>query len=135
MAKTQFDPVDAVLVVASAIGLTSMAGIASWQLFDVTLGDTVFVLLGNDVTLATAVVAGSMLGTVITNDNAELSNLNNQIAQLDDYYMYAAVGGIGTVAAWVLFPGLESFVQSSDLWGVGYVALGVTSQFTLGWIL
>ncbi len=135
MSIMEFDPEDAAALVATFIGTTAMAGIASWSLFDVTLSDVAFQLAGNDVTLATLLTLVSLGVTILTNDNAELSTLHQQAKDLDNYYYYSIVASVGLLVGWVFFGDVSSFVQSQDLWGVGYVAVSLTAQMAIGWML
>ena len=135
MAKMQFDPEDAALTVLAFIGASAMAGIATWTLFDVSLGDSAFQLAGNDVTLATLLTLVAVVGTIVTNDNTELSEVTDDLQNLDEYYMYVTVASLALLVGWVFFPEVSSFVTSQDLWGVLYIGVTVTSQFVLGWML
>lgn len=135
MAKMSFDPEDALATAGAFIGASSMAGIAQWSLFDVSLSDSAFQLAGNSVTLATLLVIASLVATVITNDNADLSSLHADAKNLDNYYYYSVVGSLALLAGWVFVGDVSSFVQSSDLWGVAYVALSLTAQIAIGWML
>ena len=135
MAKMQFDPMDAGATVATFIGASSMAGIASWSLFDVSLSDVAFTLAGNDVTLATLLTVIALGVTIVTNDNADLSSLHQDAQKLDDYYYYSIVGAVGLLAGWIFVGDVSSFVQSQDLWGVAYIAVSITAQMAIGWML
>ena len=131
----EFDPVDAGATVTTFIGTSSMAGIASWSLFDVSLSDVAYTLAGNDITLATLLTLVALAVTIITNDNAELSTLHEQAKELENYYYYSVVGSLGLLVGWVFIGDVSSFVQSADLWGVAYIGISVTGQMAVGYML
>ena len=131
----EFDPVDAGATVTTFIGTSSMAGIASWSLFDVSLSDVAYTLAGNDITLATLLTLVALAVTIITNDNAELSTLHEQAKELENYYYYSVVGSLGLLVGWVFIGDVSSFVQSADLWGVAYIGVSVTGQMAVGYML
>jgi len=135
MSVMEFDPVDAAATVATFIGASAMAGIASWSLFDVSLSDVAWTLAGNDITLATLLVVAALGVTIATNDNAELSKLHEQAQDLDDYYYYSVIGSLGLLVGWVFIGDVSSFVQSQDLWGVAYIGLSMTGQMAIGYML
>lgn len=130
-----FDPEDAAATVAMFIGASAMAGIATWQLFDVNLSDVAFQLAGNDVTLAASLTALALAITIITNDNTSFSSLREDADQLENYYTFAILGSIVLLVGWVFIPDISSFVQSSDLWGVGYIGVSLTAQMAIGYML
>ena len=111
-------------------------GIATFQLFDVDFGATQFTLSGIGLSTAWLLGYGSIVGTILTNENTELQSLSDDIQGLQGWYMFAAVGTLILPVAFIVFPDtVGSFFQSSDLWGLLYV-VGVTAgQFALGWML
>ncbi|AVP39975.1 hypothetical protein HOV17_gp11 [Halorubrum pleomorphic virus 9] len=136
MAKMEFDAVDAVLVVTGLASAFMLVGIASFQLFDVTFSATQFTIGGIGLSTAWLLGYGSIVGTILTNDNTELSTLSEDIQGLQGWYMFAAAGTLILPVAFITLPNtVGSFFQSSDLWGLLYV-VGVTAgQFALGWML
>lgn len=135
MSKMTIDPEDVASTVATFIGTSSMAGIAQWSLFDVSLSDVAFQLAGNDVTLATCLVAVALVAIVATNDNGSIDQLHSKAKQLDDVYYYSIVASVGLLVGWVFVGDVSSFVTSSDLWGVAYVGLSMVAHFAIGWML
>ena len=136
MAKMEFDTVDAALVVTGLASAFMLVGIATFQLFDVDFGATQFTLSGIGLSTAWLLGYGSIVGTILTNDNTELQSLSDDIQGLQGWYMFAAAGTLILPVAFIVFPDtVGSFFQSSDLWGLLYV-VGVTAgQFALGWML
>jgi hypothetical protein len=89
-----------------------------------------------EISLAYAISALALVGTVVTNDNTELSSLKTDAEQLDQYYYFAIIGTAALMVGWVLLPStVASFFQSSDLWGLVYVGVTTTAQFAIGWML
>ena len=136
MAKMEFDAVDAALVVTGLASAFMLVGIASFQLFDVQFGATQFTVAGIGLSTAWVLGYGSIVLTILTNDNTEFSSLSEDIKGLQGWYMAAAVGTLVLPVAFIALPNtIGSFFQSSDLWGLLYV-VGVTAgQFALGWML
>lgn len=135
MSKMDFDPVDAGLFVLGLMATLAMVGISSHTLFDVTFSDMVFPNIGEGVSLATAITGAVMIGTVVTNDNAELDSLASDVQDLDQYYYAAVVIAAGGLVGWVFVPEVQNFFTSSDLWGIVYVGITMTAQMALGWML
>jgi hypothetical protein len=131
----EFDPVDAALTITIAATGFMMVGIASFDLFDVSFGETALTLAGQDLSIAYLLSAGALAGTVVTNDNAQLSSLGDQVSDLDQYYYFAVLATGGLLVAWLFLPSVPDFFQSQDLWGISYVAVTTTGQFALGWML
>ena len=132
----QFDAVDASLFVLNTMAGFLLVGIGQFNLFGVDFGATLFSPAG--IGLSTAWVIGylAVAGTIVTNDNAELSNLADDVQNLQGYYMAAAVGTLVLPIAFVVFPDtVGSFFQSADLWGLSYVVLITSGQAALGWML
>lgn len=136
MAKMEFDAADAALVVTGLASAFMLVGIATFQLFDVDFGATQFTLSGIGLSTAWLLGYGSIVGTILTNDNTELQSLSDDIQGLQGWYMFAGGGALILPVAFIVFPDtVGSFFQSSDLWGLLYV-VGVTAgQFALGWML
>ncbi|MEZ3168310.1 hypothetical protein ABNG02_13345 [Halorubrum ejinorense] len=132
----EFDAVDAALVVTGLASAFMLVGIASFQLFDVQFGATQFTVAGIGLSTAWVLGYGSIVLTILTNDNTEFQSLSEDIKGLQGWYMAAAVGTLVLPIAFVALPNtIGSFFQSSDLWGLLYV-VGVTAgQFALGWML
>ena len=135
MSKMTIDPEDVASTVATFIGTSSMAGIAQWSLFDVSLSDQAFQLAGNSVTLATCLTAVALAAIVFTNDNGSIDELHAKAKQLDNYYYYSIVGSVALLVGWVFIGDVSSFITSSDLWGVGYVGVSMVAHFAIGWML
>ena len=136
MAKMNMDAVDASLLVLNTMAGFLLVGIGTFDLFGVNFAETLFSPLGY--TLSTAWVIGyaAVIGTIVTNDNAELTSLPDDIQDLQTYYMVAAAGTLLLPIAFVVFPdSVGAFFQSEDLWGLGYVVLITSGQAALGWML
>lgn len=79
---------------------------------------------------------GAVVGTIVTNDNAELASLKDDVTDLEGYYFAAAAGTLLLPIAFVAFPDMVgSFFKSADLWGLAYVVLITSGQAALGWML
>ena len=135
MAKMSFDPIDAGLTLALTVSGFIMVGIASFQLFNVDFGATAISLAGQDLTTAYLISAAALVGTVVTNDNTSLSDLQSDMDQLDDYYAYLILGTGAIMVAWLFIPDVSAFFQSGDLWGLVYVAGTTTAQMAIGYML
>ena len=136
MAQMQFDAIDASLFVLNTMAGFLLVGIGTFELFGVDFGATLFSPAG--IGLSTAWVIGylAVIGTILTNDNAELANLADDVQNLEGYYMAAAAGTLLLPIAFVVFPDtVGSFFRSEDLWGLGYVVLITSGQAALGWML
>lgn len=133
--REDFDYIDGVLLGAVFIGAVTMAGIGSFDLFDVTLSDQAF-SIGEGVTIAMLLTLGGLTGTVVTNDNASLSaDLVDDVQDLEQKYYVAVLATLALMVGWVFVADVSSFVTSSDLWGVLYVLGTVMAQIALGWML
>lgn len=135
MGKMSFDPADAALTVALLVSGFIMVGMASFSIYGIDFGATVFSVGGFDISTAYLMSVGAFVGTIATNDNAQLDSLADDVKQLDDYYMYAIAASVVLLGAWLVLPQVANFFQSADTWGLLYVAVTTTGQFALGWIL
>jgi len=86
----KMDAVDASLLVLNTMSAFLIVGIGKFDLFGVDFAATLFSPAGFG--LSTAWVSGyaAITTTILTNDNAELSSLGNDIKNLGSYYMIAA---------------------------------------------
>lgn len=132
--KAEFDYIDGVLLGAVFLGASVMAGIGSFNLFDIAFTDVAF-NIGEGVTIAALLVIGGMVGTVLTNDNTDLGSVTDDVQDLDQQYYVAVVGSVALLVGWIFIPDVSSFVQSSDLWGVVYVVGSMVAQVAIGWML
>lgn len=131
-----FDPLDMSLLVLGIMSAFIIVGIGHFDLFGVDFSEEMFTLAGFSLSTAWVIGYASIIGVIITNDNAELQNLRSDIEDLEQYYAITAVLTLGLPIAWVVFPDLVAdFFQSEDLWGVVYVAIVSTGQAALGWML
>lgn len=135
MSVQEFDPLDAGLTIVTLMTGFIIVGIATFDLFNVDFAATLTSLGGYTLSTAWVLGAGAVVVTLVTNDNAELSTLREDVEDLDQYYMFAVVGTLGLLVAWPIFPQVPEFFQSEDLWGVVYVGVITTGQFVMGWIL
>jgi hypothetical protein len=129
-----FDYIDGLLLGAVFLGSSVMAGIGSFDLFNVAFTDVAFDI-GEGVTVAAAIVLAAYIGTILTNDNTELSSAIDDVQDLEGYYYASVIVSLGLVVAWVFIPDVSSFIQSSDLWGVLFITGSVITQVALGWML
>jgi len=135
MSKKEFDPIDIGLFVIATASAFMLVGIATFQLFDVNFGDPMFSIAGYDLSTAWILGYGAIVGTIVTNDNTELSSLRNDVENLDQYYMVAAAATLILPIAWIVFPPVEEFFTSEDLWGLIFVTVVAVGQAALGWML
>ncbi|QAS68805.1 VP2 [Halorubrum pleomorphic virus 11] len=136
MAKMQMDAIDASLFVLNTMAGFLLVGIGTFELFGVDFGATLFSPAGIGLSTAWVIGYAAVVGTLITNDNAELSSLSNDIQDLEGYYYAAAAGTLLLPIAFVVFPDtVGSFFKSADLWGLSYVVLVTSGQAALGWML
>ena len=136
MAQMQFDAIDASLFVLNTMAGFLLVGIGTFELFGVDFGATLFSPAGIGLSTAWVIGYAAVIGTILTNDNAELANLADDVQNLEGYYMAAAAGTLLLPIAFVVFPDtVGSFFRSEDLWGLGYVVLITSGQAALGWML
>ena len=135
MAKQSFDTLDIGLFVLGIMSAFIVVGIGHFDLFGVDFGATMTTLAGFELSTAWVLSAAALVGTIVTNDNTELSSLSDDIQGLEQNYMILVVGTIGLLVAWVVFPQVATFFQSADLWGLIYVGLVAGGQFVMGWML
>jgi hypothetical protein len=136
MSKLEMDAVDAALVIMSFFGASIVVGIGSYSLFGVEFGAELFSVAGYSISTAWALLYGSIIGTILTNDNAEFGSLNEQIQNLEQYYAAAAALTLVLPVAFIVFPDLvASFFESGDIWGLSFVGVTTVGQFALGWML
>jgi len=135
MAKMEMDAIDASFVVVGLASAFMLVGIATFNLFDVGFGDTLFSLAGIDLSTAWVLGYASIVGTIVTNDNTEFSTLSDDIQGLQGYYALAAGSTLLLPVAFVVFPSVSDFFTSADLWGLVYTVVVTTGQFALGWML
>lgn len=132
--KMEFDYIDGLLAGAAFLGSSVMARIATFDLFGVNFTEVAF-QVGEGVTVAAAIVIVAMFGTVLTNDNTDLSSVVDDVQDLEQKYYVTILASAALVVGWVFVPDVSTFVQSSDLWGVLYVTGTVVAQVALGWML
>jgi len=130
-----FDASDTALISIVALASAAMAGLATFSAFGVSLADSM-TIAGSTFTVAYVATVASFLATIVTNDMP----LNPQDLQekaqgnLDDTYYYLLMGSLGLLVAWPFVSGIESFVQSQDLWGVLFIAASTGAQVAIGWL-
>ncbi len=135
MALKKFDPIDAGLTVVTLMSAFMIVGIATFDLFDVDFSATLFTVAGFALSTAYVLAASSVVLTVLTNDNTDFSSLREDVRDLDQYYAAAIALTFGLLIAWPVFPQVQDFFSSEDLWGVVYVVTVTTGQMALGWML
>lgn len=136
MSKLEMDAIDASLLVLNTMAGFLLVGIGTFDLFGVDFGSTLFTVGGIGLSTAWIVGYAAIVGTIVTNDNAELSELSDDVMNLEGYYLVAAVGALGLPVAFVVFPNsVGQFFSSADLWGLSYVVLITSGQTALGWML
>ena len=135
MSQMEFDAVDAALTMALAVSGFIMVGIAQFELFSLDFGEVMWSSGSIELTLAYVISVAGLAGTVLTNENAALDSLASDVTNLDDYYKYTVVAVAVVMVAWLFIPQVSEFFQSSDMWGLLYVAAVTTAQFALRWML
>jgi hypothetical protein len=136
MSKMKMDAVDASLFVINTMAGFLLVGIGQFNLFGVDFAAELFAPAGIGLSTAWVIGYAAVVGTILTNDNAELSSLGDDIQNLEQYYMIAAAGTLLLPIGFVVFPDMVgSFFQSADLWGLSYVVLITSGQAALGWML
>lgn len=133
---TSFDPLDMSFLVLGLMSAFMLVGIATFDLFGVDFAEPMTEIAG--ISLSTAWVLGyaAVVGTLVTNDNTELSQLSDDVQDLDQYYAVSVVLTLALPIAFVVFPEtVGDFFKSEDLWGVVYVAIVTTGQAAMGWML
>ena len=135
MSRMEFDPIDAALTVTTLMVAFIVVGIGQFDLFGVDFSATVTTLAGYQLSTAWVLAVGALVGTIITNDNYELTDLPEEVGNLDQYYAAAVIVTFAALLAWPVFPEVSNFVTSADLWGLAYVGVITTGQFVLGWML
>lgn len=136
MSKMEMNAVDASLFVLNTMAGFLLVGIGTFELFGVDFGAELFAPAGIGLSTAWVIGYAAVVGTILTNDNAELSSLGDDIQNLEQYYMIAAAGTLLLPIGFVVFPDtVGSFFSSEDLWGLSYVVLITSGQAALGWML
>jgi len=90
MSKMKMDAVDASLLVLNTMSAFLIVGIGKFDLFGVDFAATLFSPAGFGLSTAWGSGYAAITTTILTNDNAELSSLGNDIKNLGSYYMIAA---------------------------------------------
>lgn len=131
-----FDPLDVGLLVLGLMSAFMLVGIASFDLFGVDFSEEMTAIAGFSLSTAWVLGYAAIAGTIITNDNTELSSLRDDVEQLDQYYAATVVLTLALPVAFIVFPDtVGDFFQSEDLWGVIYVGIVTTGQAAMGWML
>jgi len=86
----KMDAVDASLLVLNTMSAFLIVGIGKFDLFGVDFAATLFSPAGFGLSTAWVIGYAAITTTILTNDNAELSSLGNDIKNLGSYYMIAA---------------------------------------------
>jgi len=134
--KMKMDAVDASLLVLNTMSAFLIVGIGKFDLFGVDFAATLFSPAGFGLSTAWVIGYAAITTTILTNDNAELSSLGNDIKNLGSYYMIAAAATLLLPIAFIVFPDtIGSFFKSADLWGLVYVVVLTSGQAALGWML
>jgi len=136
MAKMKMDAFDASMFVLNSMAGFLIVGIGTFDLFGVDFSNQLFSVGGIGLSTAWLLGYAAIIGTIVTNDNADFGSLNDDIRNLEGYYAFAAAGTLLLPIAFVVFPNtVASFFQSADLWGLTYVVVMTVGQFALGWLL
>lgn len=143
MAQLNVDPEDVAFAMAAFIGNSVVVGIATFNLFNFSFGDTLFTLSGTNISYAFAMAAAAFAATVLTNDGLKPTELHGRAAKLrssksveyGDLYYGAVLACIVLPVAWVFIPDVSSFFSGSDLAGLGYVAVFQLGQVVVGYVL
>lgn len=133
MVKMSFDAEDSALIAVVAFAAAVMAGLGSFSAFGVALSDTTK-MVGASFSIAYLLTAGAFLLTILTNE-ASISTLTSRASnELPDSYYYALGGSVLLLIAWPFFSGIQSFIQSEDLWGVVFIFASVSAQVAIGYM-
>jgi hypothetical protein len=144
MAKMKLDLTDVALLFVSFVAVTAMASLAAWDVYGIALSDPIFKaanygFLKVDLTTAYVGGLGAWAATIMTNENAELTELYNQETYdgFDNGQLYwiAIVASGALFLAWPFFPGIESFVIGEDAIGLLVVGATLISQAVVGFLL
>lgn len=136
MSKKKMDAIDASLLVLNTMAGFLIVGIGQFDLFGVDFAAELFNFGGYSLSTAWVIGYAAVVGTIVTNDNAELATLGDDIQDLQTYYMGAAIATLALPVAFVVFPNsVASFFKSADLWGLLYVVVLTSGQAALGWML
>jgi len=136
MSKMDFDAVDTALVVASFFGASIVVGAGTYSLFGIDFGAELFSVAGYSISTAWGFLVGSILMTIVTNENAQFNTLGEDIQNLETYYAAAAALTLILPVAFIVFPDLVAdFFQSSDVYKLGFIGITTAGQLTLGWAL
>jgi len=136
MAKMKMDAFDASLFVLAAMSGFLLVGIGTFNLFGVDFAAELFNFGGYSLSTAWVIGYAAVIGTIVTNDNAEFGTLSDDIRNLETYYMVAAAATLILPVAFIVFPNtVGDFFRSADLWGLTYVVVLASGQAALGWLL
>lgn len=136
MSKMSMDAVDASLFVVNTMAAFLIVGIGSFNIFGVDFAATLFEPAGIALSTAWVLGYGAIVATILTNDNAELGSLKDDVMNLEGYYYAAAAATLLLPIGFVVLPNtLGDFFQSADLWGLSYTVLVTSGQAALGWML
>ena len=136
MAEMEFDEEDTALISLVALSSAVMAGLATFSAFGVSLSDTT-TLAGGTFSIAYLATFGAFVMTVLTNEGTSLDPRELQEdarAELNDTYYYLLMLALVALAAWPFVSGIQTFVQSQDLWGVLFIAGSTGSQVAIGYL-
>ena len=138
MANMQFDPEDIGLFVAGILASGVMTGIVTVTAFGWSMSDQLLSLGSGSISLAYVVSAATMVGIVVTNDNTDLFSADGwdklQNSDMAEYYAYTIVAAVGLLLAWAFLPSVAQFFQSSDVWGIVFIAINAAASAALGWM-
>lgn len=144
MAREQLDILDVALLFVAFIGATAMAGLATWDVFGIGFQDTIISsgdvgFLSTGLSVAYLMGLGSAVATILTNDNAEVTDLYRQstYGDLDNGQLYwiAVVGNLALFALWPVISDVQSAVTGSDFLGVLVVGAALMFQAVVGYFL
>jgi hypothetical protein len=134
MAEMQFDREDTALIGAVVVASAVMAGAGSFELFNVALSDQAQIA-GATVSVAYVITAGSLVFTVVTNEFGGIRDVQEQAKEnLDQTYYPMLLATFGLLFAWPFVPEIQTFVQSQDLWKVGFISIQTGGQIGIGYI-
>jgi hypothetical protein len=132
----QFDAEDTILIGLVAFASAVMAGVGSFSAFGVSLADTT-TIAGGTFSLAYLGTAAAFVATVVTNDGMSLDprELSETAeAELSQLYYYLLMASLVLLVLWPFVTEIPTFVQSTDLWGVLFIAGSVGAQVAMGYL-
>ncbi len=135
--KLSFNPLDVMLLLVTVLSTLVMGGLAIVQVYGFSFSEPFVTVssLPNDPSTAWLISVSALIATVATNDRVSMSGIHAELQTLDRYYYYTVLLSVALTVGWLFVPGLESFVESQDTFGILYTVVVTTSQLVVGYML